>query len=77
MPQIEDYLEEIEEILEEGRGNAFSGRISVDAKAIQTVLEDMRLSIPEEIQQARFLASEHREIMDRAKRDSETIVLFV
>ena len=52
MAQIEDYLDEIEELLESGRGSAFSGKTSVDADAIKTVIEDMRLDIPEEIKQA-------------------------
>ena len=55
MAQIEDYLDEIEELLESGRGSAFSGKTSVDADAIKTVIEDMRLDIPEEIKQAKFL----------------------
>ncbi len=74
MAQIEDYLDEIEELLESGRGSAFSGKTSVDADAIKTVIEDMRLDIPEEIKQAKILATERREIINRANQEADRIV---
>ena len=74
MAQIEDYLDEIEDILEKGRGNAFSGKVTVDAAAIKTVIEDMRLDVPEEIKEAKMIASERREIINRANREADSIL---
>lgn len=74
MAQIEELLEEIEEILADGKGKAFSSRATVDVDALKTVIEDIRLSVPEEIKQARILASERREIMNRANREATEIL---
>ena len=71
---IEDFLEEIEEILDAGKSSAFSDRVSVDAGSIRTVIEDIRLNMPDEIRQAKIIASERREIINKAKRESQALL---
>lgn len=70
MAQIEELLEEMEDILADGKGKAFSNRMTVDVDALKTVIEDIRLTVPEEVRQARILASERREIMNRANKEA-------
>ena len=51
---IENLLEEIESILEEGKTVPFTSNLLVDAEAIKTAIEDIRLNMPEELMQARL-----------------------
>ena len=50
---IESLLEEIESILEEGKSVPFTSNLLVDANAIKTAIEDIRLNMPDELMQAR------------------------
>ena len=74
MAQIEELLDEMEDILADGKGKAFSNRMTVDVEALKTVIDDLRFSVPEEVKQARILASERREIMSRANREAGEII---
>ena len=60
---IENLLEEIETILEEGKTVPFTSNLLVDAQAIKTAIEDIRLNMPDELMQARKIASERKEIL--------------
>ena len=42
---IENLLEEIETILDEGKSVPFTSNLLVDAQAIKTAIEDIRLNI--------------------------------
>ena len=59
---VENLLDEIESILEEGKTVPFTSNLLVDAQAIKTAIEDIRLNMPEELMQARKIASERKEI---------------
>lgn len=74
MASIEELLNEMEDILSDARGNPFSGKRTVDVEALKLVLEDLRANVPEEIKQAQILASERREILDRATREADMAV---
>lgn len=70
MASIEELLDEMEDILAEAKGKAFSSRATVDVEALKEVIADVRSNFPQEIMQAQLLASERREILERAKRDA-------
>ncbi|NLL63821.1 MAG: hypothetical protein GX241_06275 [Ruminococcaceae bacterium] len=74
MAQIDELLNELEAILADGKGKAFSSKMTVDVDAIRAVIENIRFNMPEEVRQARALASERREIMTRANREAEMII---
>lgn len=71
---IEELLEEIENILEEGTSLAFVGKTVVDAKKIRTTLEDIRLNMPEVIRRAQEIAADRANILERARIESDTTV---
>ncbi len=71
---LESLLDEMEDIIAEGKPVAFSGRTTVDVEALKTVIEDIRLNVPDEIRQAKILASERREIISRASREATNAV---
>ncbi len=71
---IESLLEEIEAILEEGKSVPFTSNLLVDASAIKTAIEDIRLNMPEELMQARKIASERKEILTSAQDNADKII---
>ena len=71
---IESLLDEIEIILEEGKTVPFTSNLLVDAAAIKTAIEDIRLNMPDELMQARKIASERKEILAGAQDNADKII---
>ena len=71
---IENLLEEIENILDEGKTVPFTSNLLVDAQAIKTAIEDIRLNMPDELMQARKIASERKEILAGAQDNADKII---
>ncbi|MCL1988675.1 MAG: hypothetical protein FWG64_12020 [Firmicutes bacterium] len=72
MEMLQEYLSEIEELLEQGKGGLF--RNSVDKDAIMTVIENIRLNLPDEIKQAQNIKDKVEDILSNAKIKAEKIV---
>lgn len=71
---IESILDEIINILDEGKSVPFTSNILVDAEAIRTAVEDIRLNMPDELTQARKIASERKEILASAQASADNII---
>ena len=71
---IESLLEEIEVILEEGKSVPFTSNLLVDSAAIKTAIEDIRLNMPDELMQARKIASERKEILAGEQDSADKII---
>ncbi len=55
---IESLIEELEQIIDEGKSVPFTSNQIVDVERLRTTIEDMRLNMPDELMQARKIASE-------------------
>lgn len=71
---IESLLDSIEEVLENSKNVPFSSKISVDGEEIITLIEDIRLNMPDELMKARKIASERKEILDAAQASADDII---
>lgn len=71
---IESLIEEIETIIDEGKSMPFTSNVMVDAAAIRTAIEDIRLNMPDELMQARKIASERKEILAGAQESADKII---
>lgn len=71
---IESLLDEIGAILDEGKSVPFTSNLLVDAEAIKTAIEDIRLNMPDELMQARKIASERKEILASAQQNADNII---
>lgn len=74
MASMEELIEEFEDILADAKGNPFTNKVTVDVEALRAVAEDMRSVFPDEIKQAKMLAHERHNIMDRANREAEASI---
>lgn len=71
---IESLLDEIINIIDEGKSVPFTSNILVDAEVIKTAVEDIRLNMPDELTQARKIASERKEILASAQASADDII---
>ena len=71
---IESLLDQIEDIIEAGSKVPLSNKIGVDAKAIKTAIEDIRLNLPNEITQARAIVADRNNILIKAKDEAVNAV---
>ena len=71
---IESLLDEIEDILEEGKSVPFTSNLLVNVEDIRRVIEDIRLNMPDELMQARKIASERKEILTAAQNSADEII---
>ena len=74
MAQIEDYLEQIEDVLDTGRSIPFSDKVGVDADEIRDILDDIRSQLPAEITQAKSITLEKESILSRAKTAADILL---
>ena len=71
---IETWLDEIDNILEAGSKVPLSNKIGIDAKALKTALENIRLNMPNEITQARAIVADRNNILVKAKNEAVSVV---
>lgn len=72
--KVLELLSEIEEIVDTASGFPLTGKIMVDSNELLEIVNEIRTSLPDEIQQAQWIKNEHDRILDEAKTEYETIV---
>ncbi|MBR5409216.1 MAG: hypothetical protein IK104_00960 [Clostridia bacterium] len=69
---VEDLLNQIEDLLEEGKSGLLGGgKVKVDAEAIRSIINDIRINMPDEVIQARKIAAERKVILSKASDAAE------
>lgn len=71
---INQLIEELEDIIDDGGSVPFSKKVLVDADEVTDILNDMRQSLPEEIKQAQWVTDEKDRILSEADREAKSIV---
>ncbi len=72
--EIFTLLERLEEILESGTKVPFSSKVMVDTEELREVLEDIRLKLPDELKQAKWVKEERQRIMADAESQAENLM---
>jgi len=60
-------IDELEDVLVEGRRIPFSGRLLVDEERILDIIDRMRIAVPEELKQARRVIQEQDHLLSEAR----------
>lgn len=72
--EIFSLLENLEELLESGSKVPFSTKVMVDIEELREVLEDIRLKLPDELKQAKWVKEERQRIISDAEKEAEDMI---
>jgi DNA anti-recombination protein RmuC len=72
--KVLDLLEEIEEVVDTAAAVPLTGKIMVDADEILEIVKEIRIELPDEIQQAQWIKEERERILSEAKQEYETVL---
>ena len=72
---IDTLLNDMDTVIEEGKSfPLFPNKLLVDVDELHRIIEDIRLNMPEELMQARKIASERKEILTGAQDNADKII---
>ena len=72
--EIFTLLEAIEDILEKGKTLPFTDKCIVEKNELLDCIKEIRLNLPDELKQAKWIREERERIMAEAQKDAEDIV---
>ena len=72
--EIFTLLETIEEILENSKSIPFSTKAVVDKEEMLDIVKEIRLKLPEELKQAKWVKEERQRILVEAQKEADDIV---
>ena len=72
--EVLDILEALEDLVEKSMNVPLSGRCMVDREEILEIVKEIRLKLPDEIKQAKWVKEERQRILNEAQLEAEKIV---
>ena len=72
--EIFTLLETLEDILERSRNVPFSSKGIVDKEEMLEIIKEIRLKLPDELKQAKWVKEERQRIMEEAQKEADNIV---
>ena len=72
--EIFELLETLEDIIERGRNLPFSSKGIVDKDEILDLIKEIRLKLPDELKQAKWVKEERQRILVEAQKEADGIV---
>ena len=73
--KVISLLDELEELLTTSSKVPFSEKGVVDVDLAQSIIEDIRLALPKDIQQAKWVSQERERILNEAKAEYNKVIL--
>jgi len=72
--KVLELLDELDEIIELASSVPVVRKVMVDPNEITEIVKEIRLELPDEIQQAQWIKNERTRILDEAKAEYESII---
>ena len=72
--KVLELLDELDEIIEVASSVPVVRKVMVDPNEITEIVKEIRLELPDEIQQAQWIKNERTRILDEAKAEYENII---
>ena len=72
--EIFTLLETLEEMLEESKAIPFSGKCVVEKDEILNIIKEIRIKLPEELKQAKWVKEERQRILVEAQNEADEII---
>jgi len=74
MDMVFQLLDELEEILDTSRAVPFSNRVSVDKEDLYDLIGEIRMKLPNELKQSKWVIEERNKILIDAQKEADEIV---
>ncbi|AEV68833.1 hypothetical protein [Acetivibrio clariflavus] len=72
--EILSIIETLEEVIEKSISVPFSGKCMVDREEILEIIKEMRLKLPDDIKQAKWVKEERQKILLEAQKEANNII---
>ena len=72
--EIFTLLENLEEIIENSKKMPFTNKIMLEQDEILDIIKDIRLKLPEDLKQAKWVREERDRILEEAKKEADDVV---
>lgn len=72
--EIALLLDQLEDLIDEGKTNFLSGKISIDKDTMVELIREIRLKLPTEVQQSVWIVEERSKILSEAQKEAHLIV---
>lgn len=73
--RVMTLLDDLEEILANASKVPFSEKAIVDSDEIRSIVDDIRLSMPKDIQQAKWVKDEQDRILNEARGEYDKVII--
>lgn len=71
---VVELLDELEDILDKSRAVPFSNKVSIDKEDIYEIISEIRMKLPNELKQSKWIIEERNKIIVDAQREADVIV---
>lgn len=72
--KLEILIEELQDIVETSKSMPLTGKKVINAEQLLEVIDEMRTNIPNEVKQAKIIAADSSNIIEKSKQEAERIV---
>ena len=72
--EIFTLLETLEDILENSKNLPFTNKSMVDKEEMLEIIKEIRIKLPDELKQAKWIKEERERIIEEAQKDADDIV---
>lgn len=73
-PDVEATMSHLDQLMADAKAVPLSSSVMVNRADLETLLENLKAALPDELTQARWVVRERDEILLRAKEDAERLV---
>ena len=70
---MDDLMEQLDEVLDSGFKMP-GKRVVIDVEKVRAIIDDMRMTMPTEVKQAKGIVADRADIINNAKREADNII---
>ena len=69
-----ELLDELEDIIDKGASVPFTGRCMLDREELMDIIQELKLKLPDDLKQAKWIKSERQRILEEARAEADDII---
>lgn len=69
-----ELIDELEDIIDKGVSVPFTGRCLLDKEELMDLIQEIKLKLPDDLNQAKWIKNERQNIIDDAKKEADKII---